>query len=261
METHAITTWTFDEPVTALNLTTDDDLLMVCFASRIVLWNLKTGGVVEDAGLFAGYLLPGWPAVRCNDARVDAAGRLWVATMQNNVGRDGEPLEVTEELGELFSLDAQGRVVTHRKGLGIGNTVAWSPDGRVLYTADTLADAVCRFDVESDGTLSGERLWFQCDVPGRLGLPDGSAMDAEGFLWNCRHGGGCLLRLSPDGVTDKVVRMPVKNPTTCVFGGPDGRTLFVASAAIGDESPMAGGLFAIETKTRGVGAGRFRLGC
>ena len=261
--THAITTWSFDEPVTALNLTTDDGLLIVCFASRIALWDFHAG-VVEDAR-FAGFQLPGAPQVRCNDARVDAAGRLWVATMQNNVGRDGEPLPVTEELGELFSLEstgsgASGLAVWHRRGLGIGNTVAWSLDGRFLYTADTLADAISRFEVNADGTLSDERLWFQCEVPGRLGLPDGSAMDEEGFLWNCRHGGGCVLRLSPDGVIDSVVKMPVKNPTTCVFGGLDGKTLFVTSAAIGDEeNALAGGLFAIETKMRGLPANRFLL--
>lgn len=259
-ETHAITTWSFDEPVTALNLTTDESLLIVCFASRIALWSFTTGAVIEDAGRFAGFHLSGAPTVRCNDARVDAAGRLWVATMQNNVGRDGEPLEVTEKLGELFSLDAAGHAVSYRRGLGIGNTVAWSPDERFLYTADTLADAICRFEMNRDGTLDGERLWFQTESADRFRLPDGSAMDAEGFLWNCRHGGGCVLRISPEGVIDHVVTMPVKNPTTCIFGGAESKTLFVTSAAIGDEeNPLAGGLFAVETKTHGLPANRFRL--
>lgn len=260
-ETHAITTWSFDEPVTALNLTTDDDLLLVCFASRIALWSVRTGAVVEDASRFAGFHLPGSPAVRCNDARVDAAGRLWVATMQNNVGRDGEPLEITAHLGELFSLNAAGQVVRLRSGLGIGNTVAWSPDGHLLYTADTLADEICRFVVNANGTLREGQLLFESTPAGTMGLPDGSAVDEEGFLWNCRHGGGCVLRLSPDGVLDRVVKMPVQNPTTCVFGGVDGSTLFVTSAAIGDEqNPLAGGLFAVETSVRGLPANRFRLG-
>jgi sugar lactone lactonase YvrE len=180
--------------------------------------------------------------------------------MQNNVGRDGEPLEVTEKLGELFSLDAAGHAVSHRRGLGIGNTVAWSPDGRYLYTADTLADAICRFEMNADGALDGERLWFQGESEEKFGLPDGSAMDAEGYLWNCRHGGGCVLRLSPDGIVDRVVKLPLKNPTTCVFGGAEGSTLFVTSAAIGDEqNPLAGGLFAIETKVHGLPANRFQL--
>ncbi|HTJ29016.1 MAG TPA: SMP-30/gluconolactonase/LRE family protein [Acidobacteriaceae bacterium] len=259
-ETHAITTWSFEEPVTALNLTTDDSLLIVCFASRITLWDWTTGMVVEDAASFAGYALPGAPRVRCNDARVDAAGRLWVATMQNNLGPDGEPLDVTEKLGELFSLDATGHVVSHRRKLGIGNTVAWSPNARFLYTADTLADAISTFEMNRDGTLDEERLWFQGGSEVKFGLPDGSAMDAEGFLWNCRHGGGCVLRISPEGVIDHLVTMPVKNPTTCVFGGVEGMTLFVTSAAIGDEeNPLAGGLFAMETKTHGLPGNRFRL--
>jgi len=257
-ETHAITTWSFDEPATALNLTTDDSLLVVCFASRIVLWDFRAGVVVNSG--FAGYALMGAPAVRCNDARVDAAGRLWVATMQNNVGRDGEPLEITANLGELFSVDAAGDMVAHRRGLGIGNTVAWSPDGRFLYTADTLADAICRFAVDANGTLNEEQLWFASNAPETLGLPDGSAMDADGYLWNCRHSGGCVLRISPGGAIDRVLRLPVKNPTTCVFGGAEGKTLFVTSAAIGDEgNPLAGGLFAIETETQGLPTNRFQL--
>ena len=259
-ETHAITTWTFDEPVTALNLTTDNDLLVVCFASRIALWNHRTGAVVEAEDCFAGFALPGSPAVRCNDARIDGAGRLWVATMQNNVGRDGEPLPVTEKLGELFSVNAAGRVASHRRGLGIGNTVAWSPDEHYFYTADTLADAICRFLVEDTGELRDEQVWFDSGAPERLGQPDGSAMDSEGYLWNCRHGGACILRLSPEGKLDRMIPMPVKNPTTCVFGGADGNTLFVTSATIGDVgNPLAGGLFAIETKVRGLPANRFRL--
>ena len=256
----AVHTWSLDEPVTALNLTTRDDLLVAAFASRVALWHPSYGRIVHWRRLFAEHDLREWPEVRCNDARVDPAGRLWVATMQNNVGRTGEPLPVDRHEGRLFSLDAAGETKIWRAGLGIGNTVAWSPDGRYLYTADTLADEICRFAWNDDGSIGDGGVWFGANGSEGRGLPDGSAMDAEGYLWNCRHGAGCLLRISPAGQVDRVVQIPVKNPTTCVFGGPEERTLFVTSAKIDDEeSPLSGGLFAIETNVRGLAANRFQL--
>ena len=51
------------------------------------------------------------------------------------------------------------------------------------------------------------------------GLPDGSTMDSDGYLWNCRYYGGCIVRVAPDRTVDRVVEMPVKNITTCTFGG------------------------------------------
>ena len=55
-------------------------------------------------------------------------------------------------------------------------------------------------------------------------------MDTEGYLWNCRYGGGCIVRVAPDGKIDRVIEMPVNRPTNCTFGGPDGNVLYVTSA-------------------------------
>ena len=65
------------------------------------------------------------------------------------------------------------------------------------------------------------------------GVPDGSALDAEGCLWNARWGGGCLIRYRPDGTIDRIVTVPVRQPTSCVFAGPGLRTLYVTSASTG----------------------------
>ena len=78
------------------------------------------------------------------------------------------------------------------------------------------------------GAISNERPFLQGFA---RGLPDGSAMDAEGFLWNCRYYGNCVVRVAPDGKIDRVVEMPVKNITTCCFGGADLKTLLVTTAS------------------------------
>ena len=86
-------------------------------------------------------------------------------------------------------------------------------------------------------------------------------MDAEGYLWNCRYYGGCIVRVAPDGKIDRVIEMPVKNITTCTFGGADLKTLFVttasADAAPGDR--LAGGLYSIKCEVRGQAENRFRI--
>jgi sugar lactone lactonase YvrE len=128
----ALATWKFSEPVTALALTTDDSVLLVVLASRIILWRVPVAGEAHDTDGKTIYRLPEWPQARCNDARVDPAGVLWVATMQNNVAADGTSLTVDQAIGRLFSIDAAMQVKTWRSQLFIGNTLAWSPDGRFM---------------------------------------------------------------------------------------------------------------------------------
>jgi sugar lactone lactonase YvrE len=107
------------------------------------------------------------------------------------------------------------------------------------------------------GAISGERPFLQGFS---RGLPDGSTMDAEGYLWNCRFYGNCIVRVGPDGVIERAVEMPVKNITTCCFGGAELKTLFVttasAQAPAGDR--LAGSLFAIRTGVKGQAENRFR---
>jgi sugar lactone lactonase YvrE len=254
---HAVETWQFSEPVTALTLTTRNDVLLVVLASRVMLWQPSPDSPPIDARDSIDFALPEWPEARCNDARVDPAGVLWISTMQNNVGAGGEPLLIDQTLGCLLSLDSAGTTRTWRTQLHIGNTLAWSPDSRFMYTADTLADEIHRYDWNNDSSLRNETLWFKGNGHG---LPDGSAMDSEGYLWKCRHGGGCILRIDPNGAVERMITMPVKNPTTCIFGGNDGTTLYVTSARLDDpEHPLAGSLFSIETNVRGLPPNRFRL--
>ena len=89
------------------------------------------------------------------------------------------------------------------------------------------------------------------------GYPDGSTVDSEGFLWNCRWGGSCVVRFNPNGEVDKVIELPVPNITSCTFGGKDLKTLFITTARMGmtkeeiQNTPHAGSLFALETNIQG----------
>ncbi len=126
-----------------------------------------------------------------------------------------------------------------------------------FYFADTLANAIYVYDY-ADGAISDERV-FQAGFA--RGAPDGSAIDSAGCLWNCRFGGGCILRLARDGSIDGVIEMPVQNITTCTFGGPELRTLFITTASI--VSPpgnrLGGSLFALEVEVPGMPENRFLI--
>ena len=67
-------------------------------------------------------------------------------------------------------------------------------------------------------------------MPEADGLPDGLTVDSEGCVWSAQWGGWRLTRYDPDGKVERVVKLPVPNPTSCVFGGPDLTDLYVTSA-------------------------------
>lgn len=244
-----VRTWQFAEPVTALNLTAQPDVLLVAFASRIALWRPATNTIEREI-----FQLPTSPTMRCNDARVDPRGSLWMGSMLNNVGPDGEDLELQWKNGVLYRIDAGGEVSEWKHNVGIANTLAWSPDASTFYFADTPANVIYAYDYDITTGAIGRERPFLTNQPGR---PDGSAMDAEGYLWNARPGDGSVIRISPAGVVAERVPLPSSRPTTCIFGGPELRTLFITS--IRSEHRLSGSVFSLETNTPGLPPTRFGL--
>jgi sugar lactone lactonase YvrE len=246
----SVKSWFFDEPVTALVLTDRHETLAVALASRLIFWSPAT-----DARDDHGFHLSGWPKVRFNDGRADPRGSLWLGSMRNNVNPDGSAGEAGGTDGLLFRIDPDGTVREWKRDVGISNTLAWSPDRTRFYFADTLANRVCvyRYD-ETTGAIADERVFLE-DFP--RGAPDGSSMDTEGYLWNCRYGGKCIVRIAPDGTVDRIIEIPVSNVTSCTFGGPDYRTLYITTASRTNER-LSGGLFTFRTSVPGLPENRFR---
>ena len=250
----SVRTWFFDEPVTALTLTDRDDTLAVILGSQVVLWEPQSNRRSEPV-----YRLDGSPQVRLNDARADRRGSLWMGSMRNNVNADGSAGTAGGRDGVLLRLDPDASVTQWCRDIGIANTLAWNPDGSRFYFGDTLDNVIWVFDYDlGKGSIENQRPFLQ-GYP--RGLPDGSCVDAEGYLWNCRFFGSCIVRVAPDGQIDCVVEMPVQNITTCTFGGDDRKTLYVTTASI--EAPpsdrLAGGLFAVQTDVHGQPENRFAI--
>ena len=246
--------WFFDEPVVAISLTTQHGQLLVALASRLIYFWPAT-----DQRRDFGFALPGFPRVRLNDGRSDPAGNFWVGSMKNNVLPDGELGEAGKGEGILYRIDPQGRVTEWRRGLGISNTLCWSPDASRFYFADTLANEIRVYDYDRANAEIAREVAFFGGFD--RGYPDGSAMDSAGYLWNCRFGGGCIVRLAPDGSVDRIIDMPVQNITTCTFGDKDLKTLFITTASV--MSPpgnrLAGSLFALQVDVPGLPENRFHV--
>ncbi|HMR31524.1 MAG TPA: SMP-30/gluconolactonase/LRE family protein [Geminicoccaceae bacterium] len=215
-----------------------------------------------DTGSSTPFLAPeaDRPANRGNEAKCDAAGRLWLGTMQSNLEADGSPREMTARTGALYRVLPDGGFSREVDGVGLSNTLAWTDGGRSLIFGDTLANSLWKYTVGEDGRLGDRRLFSDATLPG---FCDGSAIDAEGCLWNARFAGSCVVRFAPDGSVDRILDLPVTNPTSCCFGGEELRTLYVTSARFGltaaqlAANPREGALLAVDAGVAGTASERF----
>ena len=80
-------------------------------------------------------------------------------------------------------------------------------------------------------------------------------------MWNCRWGGSCVVRFTPDGKVDQIIEMPVQNITNCIFGGNDMKTLFITTASNDEENKnnLDGSLFAINLEYQGIEDNKSKL--
>lgn len=187
------------------------------------------------------------PGFRSNGGRIDVAGRFWWSVVDGEHGL---------RPGGVYRTDAQGTVRV-LGGLRAPHGLACSPDGLGLYVSDAARRSIFRHAVDpGSGDLATGELF--ADLHGEPGVPEGAAVDAAGYLWSAQRGGWRVVRLTPQGRVDRVVDLPVANPTSCAFGGGDLATLYITTAREGlsavqlAEQPQAGGLFAYDPGVRGL---------
>ena len=192
---------------------------------------------------------------RSNDGASDIKGRFWFGTMQKNLDEEGNDIPITKHSGSLYRLDIDLTLDKIESNLGIPNTFIWNPDNTKFYFTDSMEEIIYSYDFDEE---SGEITNKTKFATFNRGIPDGSTMDSEGFVWNCRWGGSCVVRFDPLGRVDRVLEVPVENVTNCVFGGKDLKTLFITTARQGlskeyvTKNPYAGSLFAIDLSIKGI---------
>jgi sugar lactone lactonase YvrE len=245
--TGAARQWPMPEEVGSLALRRDGTLLLA-LRSGFAFFDPATGAIER-----VGNPEPDQPDNRLNDGKCDRRGRFWVGSMHVS-GR--------QPTGALYRLDPDRAWHRMATGITVPNSLAFAPDDRTLYFADTPSREIAAYAFDAArGTLGARRVF--ATVPEGAGYPDGSTVDAEGYLWSAHWDGGRLTRYAPDGRVDRVIELPVSRPTCPAFGGERLDVLYVTTASIRLDpaerarQPWAGGLLALDVGVRGLPEPRF----
>jgi sugar lactone lactonase YvrE len=154
-----------------------------------------------------------------NDMVVDAQGRAYVGSRNG-----GAPPSKSDSL-LLAGPNGTTRILLD--DMVSPNGAVITPDGRTLIIAETALGRLNRFAIAPDGTLSDRQI--VCELAGRH--IDGICLDAAGGIW-CGGGNGGLLYIGRDGSLEKVIEFPGRMVLATSLGGPDGKTLFLATTSM-----------------------------
>jgi sugar lactone lactonase YvrE len=188
----------------------------------------------------------GDPGVRANDGGCDPRGGLIVGTM----AYDEQPGR-----GAVYRLGSDLVVQEMLSSVSISNGVQWSADGTCVYYIDTPTQRVDVFDVDpATGCWSGRRPYISVDE--EFGFPDGMTIDEDGGLWVALWGGSAVNHYDLQGRLAETITLPeVSQVSSCAFGGADRSTLYITTSRQGlpeGREPLAGAVFAVETRTHGA---------
>jgi len=218
------------------------ETLIGAFASGFALFD-PTSGAVDWRHRVE---LPG-SRRRLNDGRVDRQGRFWAGSMIEGKGSAD---------AALYRIDHDGGLASVVGGLAISNGLCWSPDGRTMYHADSPRRTITAYDFDPDeGVPSAPRLFAETP-PGAY--PDGAAIDADGCLWSAQWGASRVVRYTPAGAIDRVIALPVSQPSCVAFAGADLNELTITTARDGLDAsaltrePLAGDVLVYRVAVSGL---------
>jgi L-arabinonolactonase len=196
---------------------------------------------------------------RLNDGRCDRTGKNFICGGYYGDIKGKEMKVYKCTIGE-------GNTLLHTPlvdSIRVTNSLCFSPDGSAMYLADSPSKKIHKFDYV-EGNISNKTEFHHQAV----GVPDGSCVDAEGFVWNAiwRSGEGPsrVVRLDPSSGAE-VYRVNVPDNTSqvscCCFGGTELNILFITTAAEQrhDSEPQAGGLYAVKLPFKGLQESRLCL--
>ncbi|KAI0123882.1 hypothetical protein BJ170DRAFT_100817 [Xylariales sp. AK1849] len=239
-------TFEFDEPVTRLELVAGTaDLLAVQTRLGFSLLDLSNGELKPIASIhYENTNLDG--QVRMNDGAIDARGRWWAGTMA---------LDEESDIGKLWCLQRDGNAIAVEDLPAVPNGPVFSPDDRIMYLAETPRGKVYQYDYDVEtGRPTNKRLFVQLDDGG---MPDGMAVDDEGYVWVSANSQGKVVRFSAAGTPDGVVTVPGGKMCSCPgFGDIDRRTLFITSIAADGST---GSVYRVKVDVPGINRHTYQL--
>jgi gluconolactonase len=166
-----------------------------------------------------------WDGKRLNRPN-DIVGKSDGSLYFTNPGRERlDPAVVEMPFNSVHRITPDGRVDLVIPNFDYPNGLAFSPDERILYVANTRpGQYIMAYDVHPDGTVANGRRF--AEMPSETatdGVPDGMKVDQAGRVY-CTGPGGCWV-FEPSGALIGVIRLP-EYPANCAWGGPDRRTMF-----------------------------------
>lgn len=182
--------------------------------------------------------------VQLADGKVDRRGRFIVGSSDRTM---------QHARGKLYAMGTEAILREIDDDIFLSNGPCWSPDDRTLYHSDSIRNTVFAYDYDIDtGTAANRRPWASTAELG--GIPDGATIDTDGCMWMAICEGQKVVQFRPDGGLERVIDMPVKCPSSVMFGGAALDQLYVTSlspAFLGREAAALDGCtFVIE----GLGA-------
>lgn len=189
------------------------------------------------------------PGTRLNDGRTDRQGRMWAGTMVENSDQ-------SNYRGSLYCLDSNLLLRKTFGNLLITNSLCWSPDSKRMYHCDTPRQKINHYPFNpQSGEIGNPEVLVSTEDEC---YPDGSIVDAQGYLWNAQWGGSKVVRYAADGSSDLEIELPVSQPTCVAFGGADLNLICVTTARQGlsreklGVQSQAGDVFIYKTDFKGL---------
>lgn len=245
------TAWVLPERIGSFGLTTSTQAVVLALESGFAVYDLETSKLDRiPMPHKLGEL------VRFNDGKCDAHGNFWAGTMSEAVPRRSD--------AHLYRLRPDLRVDTMRSGIKVSNSLAWSVDGTRMYFADSPTKTILAYAHQENAAGLGAPEVFVGAAAFR-GVPDGSTIDADNWLWTAEWDGWRVIVHDEEGRLMRDVPVPAQRPTSCCFGGPDFSTLFITTALADgspnddEKQPDAGRVLVIDRAGRGKAAARFVL--
>jgi len=226
--------------------------LVLAMADGFYFFDPTTGGFQHIVDVEANI-----PDTRMNDGKADRQGRFWSGTVFEAEGK------TPQAIGSLYRLNTDLTCHKVAEGFTCSNGLAWSPDSRTMYFADSATPYVWAWDFDpATGDIENRRVFI--DLSSINGICDGATVDAEGCYWLTVPFKSRILRYDPRGRLIQSIELPTDAPTCCEFGGQDLDILYVTTATLRrtpkelEGQPQAGGLFAIDARVKGLAASSFK---
>ena len=229
--------WHFKEFVSA-GAFIKEDIILVASEKELFSFNLQTNEKKNIVNLEDNK-----KKNRSNDGCVDPWGGFWISTMgkKNEIGEGSIYRFYNRKIKKIFSK------------LTIPNSICFSKKKDFMYFSDTYENLIYKQKLNPENGWPIGNFQIFLNLKKEKIMPDGSVIDENNNVWFASWGNSELICLSESSNIKKRIKLPIKNPTSLIFGKENSNELFITSAAIetNQKSLKEGMTFKVKIATNG----------